>query len=46
VFEKNGFVYLEHVQDAVELQESKTGVKGKMGSLTFMKWEPSEKTIE
>lgn len=42
VFEKNGFVYFQHISDAMELPESKTGVKGKMVSMTVMKWEPEQ----
>lgn len=39
VLEKCGFVFESFTLDAVELKESKTGVKGKRVGLGRMKWE-------
>lgn len=38
VFEKVGFVFDKVVPDAIELAESKTGVKGKRVGLGVMRW--------
>jgi len=38
VFERNGFVFWKTVEEAFELQESKTGVKGKKVGAGFMRW--------
>ncbi|KAG9248670.1 hypothetical protein BJ878DRAFT_476280 [Calycina marina] len=43
VFKKNGFVFLKNLPDATELQESKTGMKGKKASLTAMEGSQQKK---
>lgn len=42
VFEKNSFIFEKSVPEAIKLQESKTGVKGKKAGLCLMRWERKE----